>query len=126
MHVFAVLEREIHYVEYCQSSKLSRLKIVARYIRRPEQLSFAGCGGGAIGCSFNRQVFQSLIEVALYTPQRSNNDWNNCYPLMPLYPGELYGQVFIMVNLLPVLALNIGVPRHSYNHNFYLAIHSLL
>ena len=125
MRVFAVLEREIHEAEYSQSSKLSRLKIVARYIRRPEQLSFAGCSGGTVGCSFDRQVFRSLIEVALYTPQRSNNDCNNCYPLLP-YPGELYGQVFIMVNLLPVLALNIGVPGHSYIYNFYPAIHSLL
>ena len=31
------------------------------------------------------------------------------YPLLPK-PGELYGQVFIMVNLLPILALNIGTP----------------
>ena len=26
-------------------------------------------------------------------------------------------------NLLPVLALNIGVPRHSYIYDFYPAIH---
>ena len=44
------------------------------------------------------------------------------YPLLPK-PGELYGQVFIMVNLLPILALNIGVPQHSYIYDFYPAIH---
>ena len=27
-----------------------------------------------------------------------------------------------MVNLLPVLALNIGVPQHSYMYDFYPAI----
>ena len=47
---------------------------------RPGQMSFAGV---AVALDFNRQVFQSLIEVALYTSQRSNNDWNNCYPLLP-------------------------------------------
>ena len=31
------------------------------------------------------------------------------YWLLP-WPGELYGQVFIMANLFPILALNIGIP----------------
>ena len=41
------------------------------------------------------------------------------YPLLPK-PGELYGQVFIMLNLLPILALNIGVPQHSLSMIFTL------
>ena len=59
---------------------LADSKIVTRYMPRPGQMSFAGV---AVALDFNRQVFQSLIEVALYTSQRSNNDWNNCYPLLP-------------------------------------------
>ena len=39
--------------------------------------------GIAVALSFNRQVFQSLMEVALYTSQRSNNDWNDYYLLLP-------------------------------------------
>ena len=36
----------ICYYYYYESSKLSRLKISTRYMRRPEQLSFAGCSCG--------------------------------------------------------------------------------
>ena len=75
----------------------------------------------AAALGFNRQVFKSLMEVAFYTSQRSNNDWNNNCCLLLSQPKEHYGQVFIMVNLLSVLALalNIDIPRHSYIHDFY-------
>ena len=75
----------------------------------------------AAAFGFNRQVFKSLMEVALYSSQRSNNDWNNNCCLLLSQPKELYGQVFIMVNLLSVLApaLNIDILQHSYIHDFY-------
>ena len=75
----------------------------------------------AAALGFNRQVFKSLMEVAFYTSQRSNNDWNNYCCLLLSQPKERYGQVFLMVNLLcvPALALNIDIPRHSYIHDFY-------
>ena len=58
------------------------------------QLSLQGI---AVALSFNRQVFQSLMEVALYTSQRSNNDLEYLLPASAitwraLCPGLYNGQ----------------------------------
>ena len=58
--MFAVLDMEIHLREYCQFTKLIRLKFFARYMWRQ---------GVAAALCFNRHVFQSLIKAALYTSQ---------------------------------------------------------
>ena len=90
------------------------------YIGRPEQLSFAGCNCGTRlqqtglsepyrGCSFNTHAGNltkaGIIDICFF------------------HNLESYGQVFIKINLLPALALNIGVPRSSYVFDFYPAIH---
>ena len=88
---------------------------------RPDSCLLSVLQSVAVALGFNRQVFKSLMEVAFYTSQRSNNDWNNNCCLLLSQPKEHYGQVFIMINLLSVLALalNIDIPRHSYIRDFY-------
>ena len=64
---------------YYESSKLSRLKISTRYMRRPEQLSFAGCSWGTLSepyyyyyyyyyyCYYYYSVLFIFYQVILFT-----------------------------------------------------------
>ena len=51
-----------YYYYYYEFSKPSRLKIFTRYMRRPEQLSFARC---SCSTQFQQTGFQSLIVIII-------------------------------------------------------------